>query len=288
MNAQRRGSEMRMSDISNEDPASDPRTRESLLAATPDGATNGAVEVATAVAETNATPAALAAMLVALGGSINDEDDLVVLLQRVVDVAHEAIDGAECTSITIALGGRTYTAVHTDTRTLRVDQGQYDADDGPCLHAARTGETVLVDVDATEQLWPEFATAAEEENIHSFLAAALSAPDQPLGALNLYGSAPAAFDAIDYDILELLTTTVSRAISDFARFKSAIEVADALRAALSNRAPIEQAKGIIMGEHGIDAENAFQILRSQSQNTNRRVRDIANELIANKTSSTAD
>ena len=151
MNAQRRGSEMRMSDISNEDPASDPRTRESLLAATPDGATNGAVEVATAVAETNATPAALAAMLVALGGSINDEDDLVVLLQRVVDVAHEAIDGAECTSITIALGGRTYTAVHTDTRTLRVDQGQYDADDGPCLHAARTGETVLVDVDATER-----------------------------------------------------------------------------------------------------------------------------------------
>ena len=266
--------------VHDDDPASDPRTSESLLAATPEGATDRAVEVAGAVAESDAGPAALATMLVALGGSITDEDDLVVLLQRVVDVAHEAIDGAECASITIALGGRTYTAVHTDTRTLRVDQGQYDADDGPCLHAARTGETVLVDVDAGVQLWPEFARAAAEENIHSFLAAALAAPDQPLGALNLYGREPAAFDALDADIIELLTTTVSRAISDFARFKSALEVADALRAALDNRAPIEQAKGIIMGRYGVDAEQAFTVLRTQSQNTNRRVRDIAAEMIA--------
>ncbi len=271
-------------DLSATDPASDPRTSESLLAATPDGATDDAVEVATAMAESDATPATLAAMLVALGGSITDEDDLVVLLQRVVDVAHEAIDGADCTSITIALGGQTYTAVHTDTRTLRVDQGQYDAGDGPCLYAARTGETVLVDVDAGEQLWPDFASAAAEEGMHSFLAAALAAPDQPLGALNLYGRAAAAFDVVDADILELLTTTVSRAISDFARFKSAVQVADALRAALSNRAPIEQAKGIIMGQHGVDADRAFQILRTQSQNTNRRVRDIATEVIAKATS----
>ncbi|KQR99862.1 histidine kinase [Williamsia sp. Leaf354] len=269
--------------ISGDDPASDPRTSTSLLAATPDGATDAAVEVATAVATSDATPATLATMLVALGGSITDEDDLVVLLQRVVDVAHEAIDGATCTSITIALGGRTYTAVHTDSRTLRVDQEQYDAGDGPCLHAARTGETVLVDVDAGTQRWPQFAASAAQENIHSFLAAALAAQDQPLGALNLYGAAAAAFDTVDADIIELLTTTVSRAIGDFARFKSAVEVADALRAALNSRAPIEQAKGMIMGRHGVSAEQAFAMLRTQSQNTNRRVRDIAAEMIATHT-----
>ena len=78
---------------------------------------------------------------------------------------------------------------------------------------------------------------------------------------------------------------MSRAISDFARFKSAVDVADALRAALDNRAPIEQAKGIIMGRHGVDAEQAFGVLRAQSQNTNRRVRDIAAEIIADASTS---
>ena len=222
-------------------------------------------------------------MLVALGGSIADEDDLVVLLQRVVDVAHEVIDAADCASITIDLAGRTYTAVHTDSRTLRVDAEQYDAGDGPCLQSAHTGETVLVDVGAGGRRWPRFAEAAAEEGILSFLAAPLSAAGQPLGALNLYGTAPAAFDTVDADVVTLLTTTVSRAIADFARFRSALEVADALRAALENRAPIEQAKGIIMADHGVDADQAFALLRARSQNSNRRVRDLAADLIASRT-----
>ena len=221
-------------------------------------------------------------MLVALGGSIADEDDLVVLLQRVVDVAHEVIDAADCASITIDLAGRTYTAVHTDSRTLRVDAEQYDAGDGPCLQSAHTGETVL-DVGAGGRRWPRFAEAAAEEGILSFLAAPLSAAGQPLGALNLYGTAPAAFDTVDADVVTLLTTTVSRAIADFARFRSALEVADALRAALENRAPIEQAKGIIMADHGVDADQAFALLRARSQNSNRRVRDLAADLIASRT-----
>lgn len=266
-----------------DEPAFDPRTHESLLAATPAGATDDAVEIASAVAATASDPGSLAAMLVALGGSIADEDDLVVLLQRVVDVAHQVIDGADCAGITIDLGGRTYTAVHTDSRTLRVDAEQYDAGDGPCLQSAHTGETVLVDVDAGGRRWPRFSEAAAEEGILSFLAAPLSAAGQPLGALNLYGTAPAAFDTVDADVVALLTTTVSRAIADFARFRSAVEVADALRAALENRAPIEQAKGIIMADHRVDADQAFALLRSRSQNSNRRVRDIASDLIASRT-----
>ncbi|GAA1886156.1 GAF and ANTAR domain-containing protein [Williamsia serinedens] len=277
------GANDRTQDTTAEDPAFDPRTSQSLLAATPEGTTEHAAQVAKAAAHTAPDAASLAAMLVALGGSIADEDDLVVLLQRVVDVAHDVIDGADCAGITIDLGGRTFTAVHTDTRTLRVDTEQYDAGDGPCLEAAHAGEVVRVDVTASEQRWPRFAAAAADEGIHSFLAAPLSAGGQSLGALNLYGGAAAAFDGLDADILDLLTTTVSRAIGDFARFRSALDVADALRAALHNRAPIEQAKGIIMADHGVDADRAFAVLRSQSQNTNRRVRDIADDLIASRT-----
>jgi GAF domain-containing protein len=160
--------------------------------------------------------------------------------------------------------------VHTDQRTLRVDSEQYDAGEGPCLHSARTRTVVLVDAADALHRWPRFAAAAADEGIHSFLAAPLFTPEQSLGSFNLYGRTRSAFDTLDAEILELLTTTVSRALGDFARFKSARDVADSIQRALDARAPIEQAKGMLMAILGIDADRAFGLLREQSQATNVR------------------
>ena len=88
---------------------------------------------------------------------------------------------------TIDLGGRTYTAVHTDDRTLRVDSEHYDAGDGSCLDAARTGTVVRVDVGDAASRWPRFAAAATAKGIHSFLAGAVVHCGAHLGAFNLYG-----------------------------------------------------------------------------------------------------
>ena len=260
--------------------ASTESTADSIPAATPLGNTAEAADAAETAAIHGLTPARLGAMLIALGGSLNDEDGLVILLQRVVEVATEAIDGAQSAGVTMTLGDRVFTAVHTNERTLDVDAEQYAADDGPCLHAARTGETVRVDVEESARRWPRFAAAARREGIHSFLAAPLHTADLALGALNLYGTGPAAFDSLDADILEVLTTTAARAIGEFARFKSAAQVADDIRAAIKHRETIEQAKGMLMAIHQIDADAAFNVLREESQNTNRKLRDVSTSLVA--------
>ena len=256
------------------------QTDDSILAAPADEATEQAADlVITAASEDKLTPAKLGQMLVSVGRTVSDEDDLLTLLQRVVEIAHDAIDGADSTSLTIDLGGRTYTAVHTDDRTLRVDSEQYDAGDGPCLEASRTGTVVLVNADDPEDRWPRFTAAAREEEILSFLAAPLITGEQSLGSFNLYGRARSAFDTLDAEILELLTTTVSRTLGDFARFKSARDVADSIQRALQTRAPIEQAKGILMALHGVDADEAFDLLRRESQATNTRLHTVATELV---------
>lgn len=239
----------------------------------------GAADVVAVAEQSDLSPTTLASLLMSLGESISDEDDLVDLLQRVTEVAHDVVAGADCTGVTVDFGGRVYTAAYTDGRTLRVDHEQYAAGEGPCLHASRTGETVLVDLDEATDRWPAFTESARAEGIRSFLAAPLFAADQTLGALNLYGRGPAAFDRVDADVLELLTGTVSRAIGEFARFKSARDAADALQRALETRAPIEQAKGMLMALHRIDANQAFQLLRRQSQTTNTRLRDVAIDLV---------
>ena len=253
---------------------------DSILAAPADEATEQAADLVIAAAEEDKlTPAKLGQLLVSVGRTVSDEDDLLTLLQRVVEIAHDAIDGADSTSLTIDLGGRTYTAVHTDERTLRVDSAQYDAEDGPCLEASRTGTVVLVNADDPEDRWPWFTAAAREEEILSFLAAPLITGEQSLGSFNLYGRARTAFDTLDAEVLELLTTTVSRTLGDFARFKSARDVADSIQRALQTRAPIEQAKGILMALHGVDADEAFDLLRRESQNTNTRLHTVATELV---------
>lgn len=221
----------------------------------------------------------VATMLTTIAGSIRDDDHLADLLERTVAVAHEAIAGASSCGVSILFGGMTYTAVHTDTRTLDVDQHQYAAGDGPCIEAGRTGHMVRVDVDAAEQRWPEFARLAKKENIRSFLAAPLHTEDMKLGSFNLYGSERAAFDSLDEAVLQLLTTTVSRAIGDYARVRSAREVAAGLHDALEHRAPIEQAKGMLMALHNVNEDAAFAMLSTESQRTNRKLRDIAREFV---------
>jgi GAF domain-containing protein len=265
------------------------QTDDSILAAPADEATEQAADLVIAAAdEDKLTPAKLGQLLVSVGRTVSDEDDLLTLLQRVVEIAHDAIDGADSTSLTIDLGGRTYTAVHTDDRTLRVDSEQYDAGDGPCLEASRTGKVVLVNADDPEDRWPRFTAAARGEEILSFLAAPLITGEQSLGSFNLYGRARSAFDTLDAEILELLTTTVSRTLGDFARFKSARDVADSIQRALQTRAPIEQAKGILMALHGVDADEAFDLLRRESQATNTRLHTVATELVTRLSTPTTD
>jgi AmiR/NasT family two-component response regulator len=62
---------------------------------------------------------------------------------------------------------------------------------------------------------------------------------------------------------------------------SAHTLSENLKQAMESRAPIEQAKGIIMGSMSCDANEAFAILKVQSQRQNLKVRDLAEEIVRN-------
>jgi GAF domain-containing protein len=159
-----------------------------------------------------------------------------------------------------------------------VDVHQYEADEGPCLQAMRTGEVVRVDVATSRLLWPEFTADAEAAGIRSFLAAPLGA-EHRLGALNLYSRSPDGFGTPDAAFLAVLTAHATRAIEDYARLSAADLLAVQLREALASRAPIEQAKGILMAVHGIDDGAAFERLRTESQHRNVRLHEVAVEFV---------
>ena len=61
-----------------------------------------------------------------------------------------------------------------------------------------------------------------------------------------------------------------------------------LREAMKSRATIEQAKGILMERHKLTAETAFNLLVKASQAQNRKLRDIASELVTSVERSNVD
>ena len=52
-----------------------------------------------------------------------------------------------------------------------------------------------------------------------------------------------------------------------------------LQGAFGRRAVIEQAKGILMGRHGVDADAAFEMLRDESQRSGQKVADLASAVV---------
>jgi AmiR/NasT family two-component response regulator len=57
------------------------------------------------------------------------------------------------------------------------------------------------------------------------------------------------------------------------------EQAENMQQAMASRAVIEQAMGVVMARVGCDADAAFQLLVEQSQHENRKLRDVAAELV---------
>ncbi|MGZ6807854.1 MAG: GAF domain-containing protein [Mycobacteriaceae bacterium] len=134
-------------------------------------ATSGA-HVHEAVAE---HPHTVADIVIGLGWTLRDADDLLEVLQRTVDMAVKVVVGATNAGVTVAVSGPPFTAAATNALTLQLDARQYATGDGPCLQAARTGEVVLVDLTTSPGQWPEFTTDARNVGVQSVLALPLGA-----------------------------------------------------------------------------------------------------------------
>ncbi|MDT8914486.1 GAF and ANTAR domain-containing protein [Amycolatopsis sp. PS_44_ISF1] len=220
-----------------------------------------------------------------LAGTFDQEEDLTVALQRVCRQAMHAVPDAEIAGITLLRDGNPYTATATDDAAYRIDQAQDSAGRGPGLEAARTGELQRGLVAEAAGRWPEFAAAATESAVLGYLSAPLFVDDGYHGSLNLYDTGGNSFGTLDAALLELYTTAAESALRSTRRHQTAHETMVQLRTALTSRAVIDQAKGILMALHGIPADDAFALLVKASQEQNVKLRDAAQEFVATASAS---
>ncbi|WP_461119036.1 ANTAR domain-containing response regulator [Saccharothrix stipae] len=215
-----------------------------------------------------------------LAGVLADGQTLKEALQQLAESASRVIPDAENVSVTVVGEEGAATVAWTDDKVVSIDADQYAAGDGPCLEASRVGRPVRATVADGRERWPGFAAAAEKAGVLAYLSAPIMLEDDVLGSLNLYGSHERAFDPFDEALLRLFVTAASTAITGFRRYDRSRRLVDHLQRALDSRAEIDQAKGVLMAAHGVDADEAFGMLVVESQQHNTKLRDVARNLLS--------
>jgi len=204
------------------------------------------------------------------------------LLQTVADMTKSVMPGNPEASVCILVRDRPTTVVSTGALATDLDERQYERGHGPCLNAARTGTVTLIADTRTEERWPDYTPRAVEHGNLSSLSVplAIDPDEQVVGALNIYARRPDAFDEDSRTVATRFAPYAAVAAGNLYAYQSARDMADNLQAALESRAVIDQAKGILMERHKLTADQAFQLLARASMTTNRKVRDIADHLVA--------
>jgi transcriptional regulator with GAF, ATPase, and Fis domain len=201
------------------------------------------------------------------------------LLKAVADSAKAVMPGAPEASIFIQARRGPVTVASTGRLATDLDEVQYDENHGPCLTAAATGTLIEIVDTRTEQRWPDYTRRAAALGNLSSLSLPLRIDGTGSGALNVYAREPGAFDEESRKAAAGFIPYASVAIGNLEAYRSATDMVGNLQAALESRAVIDQAKGILMERYKLTADQAFQLLARTSMITNRKVREVAEQLV---------
>jgi GAF domain-containing protein len=208
-----------------------------------------------------------------------DTDTLDDVLQAFARQALDLAPSADACGVTLERQGRPVTVSSVGPVATQLDEAQYGQDDGPCLQAMRTGETVSVPDTLHEDRWGTYPAYAAACGARSSLSLPIAPHTHTAGALNLYAPEPHAFDTVDLDALRRLAAQATGAIALAQRIADAQEFATDLQSALQSRTVIDQAIGVIMGQQRCNAAQAIDVLRAASQRRNVKLRDLCAQLL---------
>jgi transcriptional regulator with GAF, ATPase, and Fis domain len=209
--------------------------------------------------------------------------DLVADVRGVGDTLEGALELAvqmapcDVASVSIRHGrGKLETTAASATVAERAHERQQDLGEGPCVEVVWEDDDVYVVSDlASTERWPRWGPVATELGLTSMIAVRLFTTRQTIGALDLY-----SYGYRDYDVDDILAARVVAARVSVALANAQKE--QDLWNAIDSRHEIGQAEGILMERYGLTSEQAFGVLRRYSQEQNRKVRMIAQEVIATR------
>lgn len=223
-------------------------------------------------------PLALAEQLAEVARELADADDVSATLQRIVELAVETIEGCDHAGISLTVGQETTTSAQSDEVPGRIDRIPIHLDEGSFRDAVRDHELFASGDLMAEERWQRFfAEVVASTPVRSILAVRLFVDGDTLGTLNLYAGSVDAFDDEDREVATVFAAHAAIALQAAQREDRLSE-----EAVGDDVDVIARAKGLVMGERAVDEQTAQDALNSAADSTDRTVREVADELIANE------
>jgi transcriptional regulator with GAF, ATPase, and Fis domain len=217
---------------------------------------------------------------VELADTIVEDFDVVEFLHRLAGHCVELLDCAEAGLLLADATGALRVMASSSERSDALDLLQSQNEEGPCFECYTRGRPVFSDdLKAETGRWPRFAPAAVQTGFHSVQAVPMRVRGETVGALNLFRAGAGRIAERDALLGQGMADIAAIALLQERAVRESRGVVAQLQGALSSRVVIEQAKGIVGERLHIGVDGAFARLRTHARDHNRRLSDIARELV---------
>ena len=208
-----------------------------------------------------------------------DGSDLRTTLGQVVRLGLQAVVEASDISLLVGNPLEPTLAITSSVTAQHLDGLQHTRAEGPSFDAYRTRRPIALD-SAAVAAHPGLAGDEQAAAVHSLLAIPLLADQVPTGVMTLYATGEPAVATLE--VLRQVMPFVEAAqslIRDTHAYEELLRTQQQLQSALTSRAVIDQAKGMIMMTLKCSADTAFGHLVRMSSTRHEKVRDVAQGLV---------
>jgi GAF domain-containing protein len=224
--------------------------------------------------------ALLTQTFVDLADTLVDEFDVVELFTLLADRCVGVLDVAAAGLMLVAPAGDLRVVASSSEEMHVVELFELQAEEGPCLDCYRTGAVVVNRDLEADGRWPTFAPVALAAGFRSVDAVPMRLRRSVIGALNLFRTAPGSMGDDDLAAARALADVATIAILQHrAMLQAQAAVDDELDHVLNNRIVIEQAKGVVAEQTGIEVDAAFARIRNHARRHDLRLVDVARAIV---------
>jgi GAF domain-containing protein len=167
----------------------------------------------------------------------------------------------------------------SDRRAGLLEELQVEHGEGPCVDAFDDKQPVAADDLGREDRWPAFSAGAARRRLLAVLASPIPYSEQAVGVVAVFAGEPHPWAEGEREAIVAFTELVALLILNAMEARERGRLAAELQVALDSRVVIEQAKGVLVGRHGLTTRQAFERLRRQARDQRRPLSEVARAVV---------
>ncbi|MFH8610292.1 ANTAR domain-containing protein [Streptomyces sp. NPDC018029] len=223
----------------------------------------------------------LAAMVEAVD-TLVDDFDLIHFLHQLCDRCNDLLDVSAVGVMLSDPSGGLQLIAASDEHTRLLELFAIQSEEGPCVKCFRSG-TAQLNITLTSPVrtadFPRFAERARQAGFTTTHALPMRMRQQVVGALNLFDVREQKLSERDARVAQALADVATIAILQHRTIMHGNIERTQLRAALSSRIVIEQAKGILAERWSTTLDESFDALRQHARRHQQSLTELCRQLI---------